>query len=399
MNCVINGNIPSNFKGNAFLVSNTIFYQTLSPLSIEFKLEQKSQITIMAWGPGGNSGPNKNNFNYVNSENCCNSIKNQSLPNNGSWKWLPDNNPNNTTYYDVFNLKYPIKKAPLGGGGSGAFSESTLTLESGNYYYNIGITSGTKTWFGPDLNINDAYVIADSGYDATKSLHKNSRDKNDPNLDLDTVSISFGGSGGKISESKGDTILAGNKGSDSYSTNVITGGTGGSPVNPIDNFNGTGGSFGGNGEPGKILLKIETSNLNTFDFCKIYYNFSSSNNDTNSSYIRGKIISTMNIPSRVNINLSNTLTKFTRFAGYTDDQYQKINDGSQKVPGTWIDPSNTEFSYVDINIKLNGIGNTGFVGKINGYISNEARINKKFSFNTLRCWIVSYNIGDNTCNC
>lgn len=391
MDCVVNGVIPSTFKGNVFSVINNVFYQTLSPMSISFSINQKTEITIMAWGPGGNSGPDKNNFNYINKNNCCNSTVNSSLPKNGSWRWLPDET-NVTTYSDTTRFKFPIIEAPFGGGGSGAFAESNFVLEPGTYYYNIGTTSGTKTWFGPSLNDDTAYVIADSGYDATPSFKKTQRDKTDPNLDLNSLSISFGGAGGKISESRGDIIISGNKGSDSYSTNISTGGSGGAPVNPIDNYNGAGGSFGGNGEPGKILLKIENGNLNTFDFGQIYYNFNSQSN------LNCSIKGTFEIYTKGSVNLNN-ISKFTRISGYTDDVYQNIDDGSQKVPGEWTDPSGVDFSLFAVDVKLGNIGNTKLTSSINGYISNEMRVNKLQSFNTLRCWIVSYNIGDNTCNC
>lgn len=400
MDGTISATLPS-LNGNTFVVQNAITYQVLNPKNLSFTLPQKSEITIMAWGPGGNSGPNKIGTNLNDYCNCfCNgeAKTNSSLPNDGSWVWYPEQN-NTTSYYDTFIFKYPIIKAPFGGGGSGAFAESTITLSSGTYYYTVGVLSGTRTWFGPSMNPNSAYVIADTGYDSTNSINKINRDKENPNVNLEAQSISFGGKGGQVSNSKGDSIIGGNIGTNSYSASQIIGGTGGAAVNPIGNFNGAGGSFGGYGDAGKILLKIESAAIDTFNFGQIYYNFSKSNNDSGSSSFSGKITGTFAINGGGNIDLSNSLLKRTRFAGYTDNQYQNIDDGSQPVPGTWTDPNGTTFSYTDVNINLSQGKNTELTGKVEGYVQNNMRSNKKFAFNTLRCWITGSQIGDRECNC
>lgn len=389
----INGILPP-ISGNAYLTENKITYQILNPKTMTFTLDSKSQVNIMAWGPGGNSGPNKQSFNYDDYSNCfCNGEEtyNKSLPKDGSWVWYPEDH-NHTTFFDTFIFKYPIKKAPFGGGGSGAYASSNLTLDSGIYYYSIGVTSGTKTWFGPSMNISNAYVIADTGYDSTASLNKPNRDRENPNLNLENKSISYGGLGGQIPQSKGDVIIGGNKGSDSYSANNIIGGTGGKPVNPIDNFNGAGGSFGGFGEAGKILLKIESTNLDVYNFAQFYYDF----NHNNTSGLSGKIIGTFSNNGNMNAILTNNLTNLSRISGYSDNKKSEIDDGSQPVPGDWTDGTN-EFTFLDVNVKLTN--SIVLSGKILGNLENDMRVNKKFAFNTLRCWITATQKGDSECNC
>ena len=397
----IDATFPS-LMGNTYLVQNSIDYKVLNPKNMTFNVSQKSEITVMAWGPGGNSGPNKSSTNltdYANAFCDCESTCNPSLPKDGSWVWYPTSSKPKTSYYDTFTFNYPKIVAPFGGGGSGAFAESTISLDAGTYYYSIGVTSGTRTWFGPSMNPNSAYVIADTGYDSTNSINKVNRDNENPNVNLETKSISFGGKGGQISQSKGDTILGGNKGTDSYSASQIIGGTGGAAVNPMGNYNGAGGSFGGYGDAGKILLKIESAALNTFDFGSIYYNFNSQNNDNNSAGFSGKIVGTFEVQTSGSIDLSNMLLKHTRFAGYSDNEYQNITNGTQSVPGTWTDSNGVTFSYVNLQINLSYGHNTGFDGKINGYVQNNMRTNKRTSFNTLRCWITGSQIGDRECNC